>query len=95
MRKLRWSLAAASDLEAIANYLYLNHPSFAANTIQKLYGAVQSLKTFPFSGRIGRKPGTRELVLVPLPYLLIYSVDEDAIHVLRFLHTSRNVPPED
>ena len=92
MKRLRWSLAAASDLEAIANYLHLNHPSFAAETIQKLYASVQSLKNFPFSGRIGRKPGTRELVLAPLPYLLVYSVDENAIHILRFLHTSRDLP---
>jgi plasmid stabilization system protein ParE len=38
---------------------------------------------------MGRKPGTRELVLAPLPYLVIYSVDEQFIHILRILHTSR------
>lgn len=89
MRRLRWSLAAAGDLEAIANYLHLHHPSFAAETIQRLYAAAQSLKKFPFSGRTGKKNGTRELVLAPLPYLLVYSVDQNAIHILRFLHTSQ------
>jgi toxin ParE1/3/4 len=91
LRRLRWSLAAAGDLEAVANYLRLNHPPLAVDTIQKLYIAVQSLKKFPFSGRAGRKAGTRELVLAPLPYLLVYSVDETAIHILRFLHTSRDL----
>jgi len=86
-------VAAASDLEAIATYLQLNQRSFAAATIRKLYGAVQSFKKFPFSGRIGRKPGTRELVLAPLPYLVVYSVDENAIHILRFLHTCRDGSP--
>lgn len=94
MRKLRWSLAAAGDLEAIASYLHLHHPSYAAQTIQRLYGAAKSLSRFPFSGRVGKKSGTRELVLAPLPYLLIYSVDDSSVHVLRYLHTSQERHPE-
>jgi toxin ParE1/3/4 len=89
LRRLRWSLAAAEDLEGIANYLWLHHPSFAATTIQRLYAAVKSLKSFPYAGREGRKSGTRELVLAPLPYLLIYAVDEQSIQVLRILHAAQ------
>jgi toxin ParE1/3/4 len=87
---MRWSPAAANDLEEISNYLHLHHPSFAIPTIRRLYDSARSLKQFPFAGRPGRKPGTRELVLAPLPYLLIYAVDEDVVHVLRFLHTARD-----
>jgi toxin ParE1/3/4 len=89
LRRLRWSPAAAGDLEDIAQYLHRHHPSLAAETIQRLYDAARSLKQFPFRGRIGKKDGTRELVLAPLPYLLIYAVDDDVIYILRFLHTSR------
>ncbi len=71
MKKLRWSVAAANDLEDIANYIFLNHPSFAVATLQRLYDAAKSLKNFPLMGRPGRVEGTRELVLAPLPYLLI------------------------
>ncbi len=85
-------MAAADDLEGIANYLYLYHPSFAASTIQRLYDAAKSLKTFPFAGRTGKKSGTRELVLAPLPYLMIYAVDEHSVHILRFLHASQDRP---
>ncbi len=92
MRRLRWSIAAADDLESIANYLWLYHPSFAASTIQRLYDAAKSLKAFPYAGRAGMKSGTRELVLAPLPYLLIYSVDDLTIHILRFLHAAQDRP---
>ena len=85
-------MAAADDLEGIANYLNLYHPSFAASTLHRLYDAAKSLKAFPFVGRIGKKNGTRELVLAPLPYLMIYTVDEHAVHILRFLHTSQDRP---
>ncbi len=83
-------MAAADDLEGISDYLYLHHPSFAASTIQRLYNAAKSLREFPLLGRAGRKSGTRELVLAPLPYLMIYAVDDHSVHILRFLHTSQD-----
>jgi len=83
-------MAAADDLEGIANYLYLHHRAFAAPTIQRLYDAAKSLKQFPYAGRVGRKNGTRELVLAPLPYLMIYSVDDQSVQILRFLHASQD-----
>jgi plasmid stabilization system protein ParE len=83
-------MAAADDLEGIRNYLFLHHPSFAASTIQRLYDAAKSLKAHPHLGRIGRKSGTHELVLAPLPYIMIYAVDEHSVHILRFLHTSQD-----
>jgi plasmid stabilization system protein ParE len=85
-------MAAADDLESIASYLYLHHPSFATPTLQRLYDAAKSLKAFPHAGRIGKKPGTREVVLAPLPYLMVYAVDDHSIHILRFLHTAQDRP---
>ena len=83
-------MAAAYDLEGISNYLHLHHPSFANSTIQRLYDAARSLKQFPYVGRVGKKSGTRELVLAPLPYLMIYCVDEQSVHILRFLHAAQD-----
>jgi addiction module RelE/StbE family toxin len=83
-------MAAADDLEGISNYLYLHHPSFAASTIERLYSAAKSLKQLPHTGRAGRKNGTRELVLAPLPYVMVYAVDDQSVHILRFLHTSQD-----
>jgi plasmid stabilization system protein ParE len=82
-------MAAADDLQEIADYLYLHHPSFAAPTIQRLYEAVKSLRKFPLLGREGRIGGTRELVLAPLPYVAVYAVGEESVQILRFLHTSQ------
>ena len=90
MRRLRWSMAAADDLEGISDYLHLHHPPFANSMIQRLYDSAKSLKQFPYVGRVSKKSGTRELVLVPLPYLMIYSVDEKSVHILRFLHAAQD-----
>jgi len=83
-------MAAADDLESIANYLHFNHPAFASATLQRMFNATKLLKSFPFSGRVGMKSGTRELVLSPLPYVIIYAVDEQSIHILRFFHTAQD-----
>lgn len=47
MKRLRWSLAAAADLDEIAQYLFLHHPAFAQSTILRLYDATKQLKRFP------------------------------------------------
>lgn len=86
MKKLRWSLAAAGDLEEIDRYLHLNHPAFALETIRRIYFSARSLRQFPEKGRTGRITGTRELVLAPLPYLIVYSVELERVDLLRIFH---------
>jgi toxin ParE1/3/4 len=43
-------------------------------------------------GRPGKADGTRELVLTPLPYLVIYVHSGDIIHVARILHGGQKWP---
>ena len=67
---VRWTPAAADDLEQIAGYWKEHNPSAAQATVVKLYDAAQSLRQFPYRGRTGREAGTRELVVSPLPYVI-------------------------
>ena len=88
--QVRWSPAAASDLEQISNYLKEHHPSLAHATALKLYNGAQSLRKFPRRGRIGQLAGTRELVMTPLPYIIVYQVEEQTVRIARVVHTSEN-----
>lgn len=88
--RLRWTPAAAADLEAISNYLRDKHPKHWQPTILKLYQTIRSLKEWPHLGRVGREPGTRELLFSPLPYISIYRVKQETVEVLRIYHTSQN-----
>lgn len=92
MRRIRWAPAAAHDLELVAAYLRENHPHFLQSTIEKLYRAANSLKQFPNRGRRGKLEGTRELVLAPLPYVVVYSVEQQLVNILRIMHTSPDWP---
>jgi toxin ParE1/3/4 len=89
---VRWSSAAANDLEGYYEYLLAKHPSLLRSTVQKLYDATLSLKKFPLRGRTGAAPDTRELVMAPLPYIIQYRVTPDLVVILRILHTSRQRP---
>lgn len=88
MRRIRWAPAAADDLEEIRNYLREHHPSLAQPTIRKLYDVARSLKRFPNRGRIGHKEGIRELIVAPTPYIIVYGVEPEMVHIFRIFHAS-------
>jgi toxin ParE1/3/4 len=90
LKKLRWSEASVQDLEEISEYLHRNHPSFAQETIQRIYNSARSLRQFPEKGRHGKLRGTRELALAPLPYVIVYSVHSERVHLLRIFHGAQN-----
>lgn len=64
-------------MEGIWNYLRDHHPSLTQPTIRKPYDVVYSLKRFPNRGRIGHKEGTRELIVAPTPYIIVYGVEPE------------------
>jgi addiction module RelE/StbE family toxin len=90
--ELRWTAEAANDLERIADYLLTNTPDRAPELIRRLYDAPTTLLTFPNRGRAGKKEGTRELVLTPLPYVIVYAVRADVLFVVRILHGAQQWP---
>ncbi len=90
--QLRWTEKAANDLERIADYLFQHTPEHASELVRRLYEAPAALLRFPHRGRLGRKDGTRELVLSPLPYIIVYTVRGDAIYVVRILHGAQQWP---
>jgi len=60
--------------------------------MRKLYEAIRSLKRQPYSGRVGREDGTRELLFPPLPYIAVYRVEKQSIEVLRIYHAAQDRP---
>jgi plasmid stabilization system protein ParE len=60
--------------------------------LDRIFSAVDLLENYPEMGRPGRIPGTRELVLKPLPFLLAYRIRSRHIEVLALLHGARKWP---
>ena len=90
--QLRWTRDAAADLERIAEYLVQHVPERASALVRTVYEAPALLLEFPHRGRPGKKAGTRELVLPSLPYVIVYTVRDDLVFVVRILHGAQQWP---
>jgi toxin ParE1/3/4 len=90
--KVRWTAAASTDLENIANYLFEKMPLNAPSLTRKIFQTVSSLQRFPNRGRMGRKAGTRELVFSSLPYIVVYQIRGEVLYIVRLLHAAQAWP---
>lgn len=90
--RLRWTPAAADDLEAIRDYLARHLPAVAQSTIHEIYQAILTLCSAPLRGRAGREEGTRELVLPRLPYIVVYRVKDNDVEILHIYHGAQHRP---
>ena len=83
---IRWTEEAAANLEHISLYIAEDNLEAALKTVSTIYERIEQLSTFPNRGRMGREPGTRELVLSPLPYIVAYRVKESTVEILHIWH---------
>ena len=72
---LRYSARAKSQLLAIQEYIVeQGNPEAAARVGASIRAATDVLRHFPYAGRPGRVPGTREWVVRQSPYVIVYEV---------------------
>lgn len=85
---------ALEDVEAIAEYIRLDSPSTARIVVRRIWAATQRLARFPFSGRVGLEPGTRELVVASTPFVVVYRVLEErapaSVEIIGVFHAARD-----
>ena len=93
--KLKWTLIADVELLQLVTYVYPRNRYAALKLHSRTRLRVRQLERFPFSGRPGRMPGTRELIVGKSPYIAVYVVEEETVTIHHIVHTSRQWPPED
>jgi len=88
-----WMPEAIQDLRSIQVYIARDSFIQSHSVIQSVVLFIEKqLSTFPTSGRLGRLPGTFELVVPKLPYFIPYRLHNNRIEILRVYHTSRLLP---
>lgn len=87
---IRWTTEASSSLEQISLHIAEDNPEVARKTVRNIFERIEMLVTFPRRGRIGREEGTRELVLAPLPYIVVYRVKDSSIEILQIRHGAQS-----
>jgi addiction module RelE/StbE family toxin len=90
--KLRWSPTAVADLEAIRDYIARDSSSAARKVANRIKESVNRLINFSFSGRAGRVPGTRELVIPGTSYIAAYAIQGDEVQIAAVLHGKHRWP---
>jgi len=77
--RIRWSDPAIRDFTNICDYIEQKASADVARRVALvIYESIDVLSKFPESGRTGRKPETRELVVAGLPYVAIYRLREQS-----------------
>ncbi len=83
---------AIADLEGIFAWIARENPDAAGRLVERIFRKVERLLTPGMArmGRVGRDPGTRELL--EGPYVIVYEIREadDQIIVLAVVHGARN-----
>ena len=87
-----WRRREVNDLDAIREFIADDNPDAAQRVSAAIEAAVDPLANHPNLGRPGRVEGTRELVVVGLPYIIAYRVREETVRILAVVHTSRQWP---
>ena len=82
---------AVNDLIKIGLAIAEDSPINAAKMVDLIEGKVTPLAKHPDIGRVGRKRGTRELV-VHDSYLVIYREVPAKVEILRVKHTAQQWP---
>ena len=90
--RVRWLDQAVADLKTVRTFIAQNNPSAAADVAKRIREAVRILADYPASGRAGRVPNTRELVVTGTPYILPYRVRAQTIEIFGCYMAPRNGP---
>jgi toxin ParE1/3/4 len=90
--RLRWTAPAANDLYKIVQRIQQDNPHAASEVAEILYDGCGSLSKFPYLGRKGRIPETRELVFPGLPYIVVYQIQAQFVELLRIYHGAQDWP---
>lgn len=90
--RTRWLRRALRDLDDIAAFIAADSPPAATQVVGEIVRQVNLLADQPALGRPGRIPGTRELVISGLPFIVPYRVRNDTVELLRVMHAARQWP---
>ena len=90
--RVRWLTRATKALILAHDYIVQDNPIAAKEFFRCAIASAERLVQHPQTGRTGRAPGTRELVLVKYPYIIPYRVKGQDVQILHVFHGSRVWP---
>jgi toxin ParE1/3/4 len=91
--KVIWTKKSLDAMDAIYEYVSNDNQILAKKIIARIFATVEiTINNFPHIGRTGSNFRTREYVMSEYPYVIIYSVKNSCLHILKIIHTSMKYP---
>jgi toxin ParE1/3/4 len=90
--RIRWTEGATGNLAQVEEYIALDNPPAAVDTVLKIIATAEMLVDYPALGKRGRERGTRELVVAGLPFIIIFAVHREELVIIRVLHMAMKYP---
>jgi plasmid stabilization system protein ParE len=91
-KQLEFSLRSIANMETIRLRISIDNPIAANKVIESVASTADKLMDFPMLGHIGRRLGTRELVLSKYPYTIVYRLTMKKVIIAAVIHQSRKSP---
>ena len=91
-KQLEFSERSIANMEAIRLHISADNPIAANKVIESLTSTADKLMDFPMLGHVGRRLGTRELVLSKYPYTIVYRLTMKKVIIAAVIHQSRKNP---
>lgn len=91
--KVKLLPAAWDDLQEIFDYILIDSPKAAENTLERIIGSLRCLEDFPNSGSYApdkelKKYGFR--IVIASPYISFYRLIDNTVFVYHIVHGARN-----
>lgn len=91
MLPIRWRAEARTELATILEFIAERSPQSAFHLFDEIERVVSQLPHHPYLYRLGRVPGTREIVVHP-NYILVYRVAVSDIQIVSVIHSRQQYP---
>lgn len=91
MLAIRWRVAARDDLDQIVTHIAEDSPWAALDMFELIESSVIPAALNPYLFRIGREPGTREIVAHP-NYIVVYRLIDGCVEVVNVVHARQQYP---
>ena len=88
--KLRYTLPALADLNAILDYIAVHSPQGANRIHARVRTVIDLVVTHPHIGVRTDDPAIRRLPTFPYPYVIFYEVTETEIIIHAVRHAARD-----
>ena len=84
--KVIWSEQARREWAEQYRFYFSRNPDAARRMRAAVMGGARRLHDYPKMGRPGRVEGSRELVIVGTPFLLVYDENPVRVEILHLYH---------